>query len=246
MPAPTPGAGIAEHLGAVRRRLAAAAERAGRTADRITLVAVSKTFGPDRVRDAARAGQRDFGENRVQEGLDKIDALADLGLDWHLIGHLQSNKARKAAAAFRWIHSIDRLDLLRKVDAAAVEGGATPQILIQVDLAREATKHGADAGAVRDLVHAALDAKAARLCGLMIVPPFPDHPEDSRPWFRQLRDLRDGLVAGGAPADRLSELSMGMSQDFEVAIEEGATIVRVGTAIFGGRTPQAPEPGQPT
>ncbi len=196
------------------------------------------------MREAAQAGQRDFGENRVQEGLDKIDALADLGLDWHLIGHLQSNKARKAAAAFRWIHSIDRLDLLRKVDTAAVECGTAPQILIQVDLAHEATKHGAEAGVVRDLVHAALDAKAVRLRGLMIVPPFPDNPEDSRPWFRQLRELRDGLVAGGAPADRLAELSMGMSHDFEIAIEEGATIVRVGTAIFGRRTPQATEPGE--
>jgi pyridoxal phosphate enzyme (YggS family) len=231
------GGDIPDHLEAVRRRMAAAAGRAGRSAGAITLVAVSKTFGADLVREAARAGQRDFGENRVQEGLDKIEAVSDLALSWHLIGHLQSNKARKAAAAFAWIESIDRQDVLRKVDAAAVEFGTTPAVLIQVDLAHESTKHGAETAVVRDLVHAALDARAVRLRGLMIVPPFPENPEDSRPWFRRLRELRDDLVSRGVPADRLSELSMGMSHDFEVAIEEGATMVRVGTAIFGRRVP---------
>jgi pyridoxal phosphate enzyme (YggS family) len=235
------GGEIPDHLEAVRRGIALAAGRAGRRADAVTLVAVSKTFGADLVRAAAAAGQRHFGENRVQEGLDKIEAVADASLTWHLIGHLQSNKARKAAAAFAWIESIDRMDVLRKVDAAAVEFGTAPAILIQVDLAHESTKHGADLSVVRDLVSAALDARAIRLCGLMIVPPFPDDPEDSRPWFRRLREIRDGLVAGGAPADRLAELSMGMSHDFEVAIEEGATMVRVGTAIFGRRVPQPAE-----
>jgi len=232
---PAPGADIPGQLAAVRRRVAEAAARAGRSADAITLVAVSKTIAADVVRAAAEAGQRDFGENRVQEGLDKIEALAGLGLTWHLIGHLQSNKARKAAAAFGWIESIDSRDLLNKVDTGAAESGATPAILVQVDLAHEATKHGADAAAARDLVHAALDARAVRLRGLMIVPPLPENPEDSRPWFKRLRDLRDELVAGGVPADRLADLSMGMSHDFEIAIEEGATIVRVGTAIFGAR-----------
>ena len=235
------GGGIPDHLEAVRRRIALAAGRAGRSASAITLVAVSKTFGADLVREAARAGQRHFGENRVQEGLEKIDAIADSGLTWHLIGHLQTNNAKKAAAAFGWIESIDRLDVLRKVDAAAAEFGTSPSVLIQVDLAHESTKHGADSSAVRDLVAAALDARAVQLRGLMIVPPFPDSPEDSRPWFRQLRELRDGLVSRGVPADRLAELSMGMSHDFEVAIEEGATMVRVGTAIFGRRTPQPAE-----
>jgi pyridoxal phosphate enzyme (YggS family) len=232
------GGDIPDHLEAVRRRIAGAAGRAGRPADAVTLVAVSKTFASDLVREAARAGQRHFGENRVQEGLDKIEAVSDPGLSWHLIGHLQTNKARKAAAAFAWVESVDRLDLLRKLDAAAVEFGTTPAVLIQVDLAHESTKHGAEAGVVRDLIGAALDARALRLRGLMIVPPFPEHPEDSRPWFRQLRELRDDLVSAGVPSDRLSELSMGMSHDFEVAIEEGATIVRVGTAIFGRRVPQ--------
>ncbi len=248
MPASAPGADIPGGLRDVRRRVQAAALRAGRPAGSVRLVAVSKTFGPDLVRAAASAGQADFGENRVQEGLEKIEALRELGLTWHLIGHLQSNKARRAAAAFAWIHSIDSLDLLRKVDAGAAEAGTSPEVLIQVDLAHEATKHGVEPAAAGDLVRAALDARAVRLRGLMIVPPFPDEAEDSRPWFRRLRDLRDALVASGAPADRLADLSMGMSQDLEVAIEEGATIVRVGTAIFGRRAAGAAhkveEPGR--
>jgi pyridoxal phosphate enzyme (YggS family) len=233
---PPAGADIAENLQTVRRRLEAAAQRARRSPSDIQLVAVSKTFSAEVVRVAAAAGQRAFGENRVQEGLDKIGQLSDLEVEWHLIGHLQSNKAKKAAASFAWIESIDSLELLEKIDHAAMEHGARPRVLIQVDLAHEATKHGADESAVARLVGAAIGAQALDLRGLMIVPPYPDRPEDSRPWFRQLRDLRDRLVAAGTPADRLRELSMGMSHDFEIAIEEGATIVRVGTAIFGGRT----------
>jgi PLP dependent protein len=237
-----PGGGVADNLAAVRLRLAAAARRASRSADDVRLVAVSKTFGPALVRDAAAAGQRAFGENRVQEGLGKIEALADLALEWHLIGHLQSNKARRAAAAFPWIESVDSLDLLGRIDAAAASFGVQPDVLVQVDLAGEATKHGAPEALVGTLVKAALGARAVRLRGLMVVPPFPDTPEDSRPWFRRLRELRDRLIADGVPADRLAELSMGMSHDFEVAIEEGATIVRVGTAIFGRRAPAALSP----
>jgi hypothetical protein len=229
------GPGIAANLDEVRRQMAAAAARAGRDPASIRLVAVCKTFPTALVREAAAAGQIDFGENRVQEGLDKIETLADLPLQWHLIGHLQSNKARRAAAAFPWIHSVDRLDLVARLDRAADESGVVPNVLIQVDLAGEATKHGADAAAVGDLVRAAAEARALRLRGLMLLPPFSDDPEDSRPWFTRLRDLRDELVAGGAAAGHLAELSMGMSHDFAVAIEEGATIVRVGTAIFGRR-----------
>jgi hypothetical protein len=232
-------AAVADNLETVRRRIRAAAERAHRAPSTVHLVAVSKTFSADLVRAAAAAGQRSFGENRVQEGLDKVDALRDLDLEWHLIGHLQSNKAKRASSAFAWIESIDSVELLRKVDAAAAEAGVRPRVLIQVDLAGEAAKHGAAEAAVAALVHAALDARSVDLRGLMIVPPFPVAAEDSRPWFRRLRELRDTLVAGGVPADRLTELSMGMSHDFEVAIEEGATLVRVGTAIFGPRTPPA-------
>jgi pyridoxal phosphate enzyme (YggS family) len=237
-----PGADVAEQLTAVRRRLEAAAYRAGRLPSDIHLVAVSKTFSADHVRAAAQCGQRAFGENRVQEALRKIELTADLPLEWHLIGHLQSNKARRAASAFHWIQSIDSIELLRRVDRAAVDAGAKPRILIQVDLAGEVTKHGTREDQVVPLVAAALDASALELCGLMTVPPIPDHAEDSRPWFRRLRDLRDRLVSDGIPADRLRHLSMGMSHDLEVAIEEGATIVRVGTAIFGDRPPARVQP----
>jgi pyridoxal phosphate enzyme (YggS family) len=229
------GADIASNLDAVRRRIAAAATRAGRDASSVTLLAVSKTFDAGAVRLAAAAGQRQFGENRVQEGLDKAASLADLPLEWHLIGHLQSNKARKAAATFAWIHAIDSLELLKKVDDAAVAAGTRPRVLVQVDLAHETTKFGADEARVSELVGAAREARAAQLRGLMIIPPIPDNPEQSRPWFVQLRELRDRLVASGVPATSLRELSMGMSQDFEVAIEEGSTLVRVGTSIFGHR-----------
>jgi hypothetical protein len=233
---------IAANLAAVRRAVAEAAHAARRDPADVRLVAVSKTFPAADVRDAVAAGQRDFGENRVQEGLDKVEALAgaDGPLEWHLIGHLQSNKAAKAARAFHWIHSVDSRDLVSRLDRAAAEAGVRPQILVQVDLAHEETKSGADVATVPDVVRATLDAKALELRGLMIVPPIPTDPEDSRPWFRQLRDLRDRLVADGTPPARLAELSMGMSHDFAVAIAEGATIVRVGTAIFGRRTPPPP------
>lgn len=234
-----PGADIASNLEDIGRRLRAAAARSGRNPDDILLVAVSKTVPPDVVRAAAAAGQRHFGENRVQEGLDKIGATGDLPLEWHLIGHLQSNKAKKAASAFAWIHSIDSVELLRKVDSAAAEAGVRLRVLIQVDLAREATKFGADEATVGDIAKGAMDAKAVDLRGLMIVPPIAEDPEESRPWFRRVRDLRDALVSGGIPAANLAHLSMGMSHDFEVAIGEGATMVRVGTSIFGHRAPVA-------
>jgi len=228
---------IALNLAAVRRRIDAVAHRSPLPP---RLVAVSKTFPVEAVRAAARAGQTDFGENRVQEGLEKVAATASLRLTWHLIGHLQSNKARKAAAAFQWIHSIDSMDLLKKVDAGAADAGTRPQVLLQVDLAHETTKFGVDRAELEDLAQAAVAARAVDLRGLMIVPPIVEDPETARPWFRDLRDLRDDLVARGLPAASLAELSMGMSHDFEVAIEEGATMVRIGTAIFGRRTPPGP------
>ncbi len=231
---------IHDHLTLVRRRLLAAAQRAVRPAGaEPVLIAVSKTFPAEDVRAAAAAGQRDFGENRVQEGLDKMAVTADLGLTWHLIGHLQTNKARKAAAAFQWIHSIDSIELLRKVEAGARDAGTTPNVLLQVDLAGETTKFGAPPEALDALARAAADSTAVSLRGLMIIPPAVDDPEDARPWFRRLRDIRDRLVASGIRAGALAELSMGMSHDFEVAIEEGATMVRVGSAIFGQRPPVA-------
>jgi pyridoxal phosphate enzyme (YggS family) len=221
----------------VRSRIEAAARRAGRPADEVTLVAVSKMFGAEHVRAAWAAGQRDFGENKVQEGLQKIAETADMtDVRWHLIGHLQSNKARKAAGPFHCLQSIDSIDLLRRVDAAAATAGAAPEILVQADLAGEATKFGAAEAEVERVVKAALDARAVRLTGLMIVPPWNEDPELTRPWFIRLRTLRDRIVGSGVPARALQHLSMGMSHDFEAAIEEGATIVRVGTAVFGKRT----------
>ena len=160
-----------------------------------------------------------------------------MAVRWHLIGHLQSNKARRAATAFDWIHSVDNARLLRRLDQAASDAGTAPNLLIQVDLAGEATKHGARFDALRALFVAARTCRAARVRGLMLMPPWSEDPEAARPWFRRLRDVRDRLLDAGVEPAALADLSMGMSHDFEVAIEEGATIVRVGTAIFGRRTP---------
>ena len=226
---------IESHLAAIRSRIAAAAAAAGRTPTDVSLLAVSKTFGPDHVRAAYAAGQRDFGENKVQEALQKQEATADLAIRWHLMGHLQSNKAKKAAPAFAAIHSVDSVELLRRIDAAAVEAGSAPDVYIQVDLAGEDTKFGAPEAEAGAIARAAASCRAARLKGLMLLPPWFDDPELARPYFRRLRGLRDRLIEEGIDAALLHELSMGMSHDFEVAIQEGATLVRVGTAIFGKR-----------
>ena len=226
---------IAGRLTAIRERIDAAARSVGRNPPSVRLVAVSKNVPIDSIRAAYDAGQREFGENRVQEALQKIASAADLQIKWHLLGHLQMNKARKAGPAFAAIHSIDSLDLLRKVDAAAADTGCAPELLIQVDLAGETTKFGAPPDEVPRLLDAASGCHAARVTGLMTLPPLAESPEQARRWFSRLRDLRDGWVASGVPAAMLGELSMGMSGDFEVAIQEGSTMVRVGTAIFGSR-----------
>ena len=223
---------IAANLAAVRARLEGAARTAGRDPATIRLIAISKTFSADAVRAAYLAGQRDFGENKVQEALQKIEQTADLSINWHLVGHLQSNKAKRVAG-FAAIHAIDSLDLLLRLDRAAGELGTTPRVLIQVDLAGETTKFGIPESDVAGLIGTELHA--ARLVGLMLLPPYAENPEDARPWFRRLRELADRLRSEGYPPDRLAELSMGMSHDFEVAIQEGATMVRVGTAVFGER-----------
>ena len=226
---------IADRLTEVRARIERAARSAGRDPSSVTLVAVSKTFPVSAIREAYTAGHRNFGENRVQEAVQKIGALSDLDVRWHLLGHLQTNKARKAAPAFAVIQSVDSLELLQKLDLAAAETGHRPDFLIQVDLAGETTKFGVPPAEVPRLLDAAARCQAGRVTGLMTLPPAPETPEDARPWFRQLRDLRDGWLASGVPASMLHELSMGMSGDFEVAVQEGATLVRVGTAIFGER-----------
>ncbi len=225
-------------LADVRERIARAAGRVGRDPSAVRLIAVSKTFPAEAVRAAAAAGQVDFGENKVQEALAKMDAVAASGLSltWHLVGHLQSNKAKKAAARFDVIHSIDSVDLLARVEDGARAAGRTVHVLVQVDLAGETTKFGAGEDDVPAICEAAAANRHAVLAGLMVLPPASGVPEDARPYFRRLNGLRDRLLARGVPPPMLRELSMGMSHDFEVAVEEGATLVRVGTAIFGSRT----------
>jgi pyridoxal phosphate enzyme (YggS family) len=221
-------------LDGVRDRIARAASRAGRDPASIRLIAVSKTFPVDYIRAAAAAGQTDFGENKVQEAIPKIQATTDLGLTWHLVGHLQSNKARKAGSHFDTVHSIDGTDLVGRLEEAARTSGRRVKLLVQVDLAGEATKHGAKPADVAAILESARPCTAVHIAGLMLLPPALD-PEAARPYFRSLRLLRDDLVGRGFDPQMLGELSMGMSQDFEVAVEEGATMVRVGSAIFGER-----------
>lgn len=227
---------LALRLNGVREQIADAARRANRLPASIRLVAVSKTFPLDAIRAAAAAGQVDFGENKVQEAQGKIEQSGTLPLRWHYIGHLQSNKARKAAALFDVIHSVDSVDLLRKIDAGAADRGRQVDVLIQVDLASEPTKFGAVPTDIPPILEAAAACRWARLAGLMTLPPAVDDPNEARPYFAELRRLRDSYIASGVPAEHMRELSMGMSHDFGVAIEEGATLVRIGSAIFGERS----------
>ena len=227
---------IADRVAAVRERIARAAARVGSRAEDVTLVAVSKTFPAEAVREAFAAGLRVFGENKVQEAEAKIASLGDLleqGARFHLVGHLQGNKAKKAAALFDCVHSVDGAALARRLAAAASESGRTLRVLVQVDLAGEATKHGVPEADLLRTLEEVRGLAALRVEGLMILPPFADDPETSRPYFRRLRELRDEGVARGLLEGR--ELSMGMSHDLEPAVEEGATLVRVGTALFGER-----------
>ena len=227
---------LVERIAEVRTRLTAAAQRSNRPADEITLVAVSKTHPAEAVREALAAGLDNFGENRVQEAESKIPDVGRTAARWHLIGHLQSNKARRAVELFDCIHSLDSADLAQRLNriCGELERQELP-VLIQVDLGHETTKTGVAEQEISELVAVIRDCPRLRLIGLMTLPPFFDEPESVRPYFRRLRELRDGLKAKGAFGDHPGELSMGMTHDFEIAIEEGATIVRVGTAIFGER-----------
>lgn len=221
--------GIADNLQSIRSRIANAAQRSDRDAAEVKLVAVSKTHPVEVLREAITAGVSGFGENKVQEAEGKIVGLGSDGIEWHLIGHLQSNKARKAVQLFDVIHSVDSLDIAERLERVCVEEGRESlPVLIQVDLAGEATKAGVAESELSSLIEYLRSCERLKLIGLMILPPFFDDAEATRPYFKRLRDIRDRLLPGG-------ELSMGMSHDFEVAIEEGATMVRVGTAIFGER-----------
>ncbi len=230
---------IAANLASIQERITAAARRAGRDPNDIKLMAVSKTHPPGSIRDAYNAGQRLFGENRVQEFAAKAAALADLhSAQWHMIGHLQTNKAAKTVELFRAVDSVDSLKLAEKLDAAARNLGTNLDVLIEIKVGGESAKSGValNSPALEELLLAAPRLDALVFRGLMTVPPFTDDPEGVRPYFRKLRDLRDQIAARKLPAVAMDQLSMGMSHDFEVAIEEGSTCVRVGTAIFGERT----------
>lgn len=229
---------IAENIAAIRERIAQAARRAGRDPDDIALMAVSKTFPPERIREAYAAGQRLFGENRVQEFAGKAGALRDLsGAEWHMIGHLQTNKAPAAVELFDAVDSVDSSRLARKLDAAAGQAGTKLPVLIEINVGGEAAKSGAapDSGELEEILRGAVELEHLEICGLMTIPPFTDDPEGARPYFRRLCMLRDEIASRRLPRVGMDVLSMGMSHDFEVAIEEGSTCVRLGTAIFGER-----------
>jgi hypothetical protein len=229
--------GIAQRLAEVRTAIAAAAVRAGRDPSEVLLVAVSKTQPAAAIAAAHAAGQRDFGENYVQELLAKATELAPLdGLRWHAIGALQRNKARDVARVAAVVHTIDRVELATELVRRAEAAGRTVDALIEVGIAGEEQKAGCRPEQARAIAHELARSSAVRPVGLMTVPPIADDPEETRPWFAALRTLRDELRDTGFPS--LRELSMGMSSDYAVAIEEGATIVRVGTAIFGARSPR--------
>lgn len=224
---------VAANLAAVKQRVNDAALRSGRSPDDVELMVVSKTWSAERVGEVVAAGHRTFGENRVQEAEEKIPLLPD-NLHWHLIGHLQRNKVRKALPLFQTIHSIDSLKLARYTSNIAAELGKNPDVYLQVDLAGEESKNGYEPDKLRHELDELLELDHLSLVGLMCIPPVSARPEDARPWFVQLRELRDELeTRSGA---QLPGLSMGMSGDYEVAIEEGSTIVRVGSAVFGSRT----------
>jgi len=220
---------FAERLEKVERRIAEACEKAGRPRDSVRLLAVSKTKPPEAVREAAECGLRLFGENRVQEAQSKIPMCPD-GLEWHLIGHLQSNKAKVAAKFFQMIHSVDSLKLLQALETHAA---TTLPVLLQVNVSGEAAKFGMKPGEAAEVIEAANQMQKCEVHGLMTLPPFSPDPEKTRVHFSNLRKLRDQLQdKTGTP---LPELSMGMSHDLEVAIQEGSTWVRIGTDLFGSR-----------
>ena len=219
---------------AIVSRIEAACRRSGRAPGEVTLVAVSKTVPAPVVRAMAEAGQRVFGENRVQEALAKMGQVGPPAR-WHLVGHLQRNKARHAVGAFDLIHAVDDLELAREIDRRAAARGLVQPVLVEVNVAAEGTKEGVLASALPGLLEAMAPLPALKLQGLMAIPPPAGDPEASRPWFRELARLRE--EAGRRLGRPLPHLSMGMSDDFEVAIEEGATLVRVGRALFGERLP---------
>ncbi len=225
---------VAENLRRIQERIRQACERAGRDPQEVKLLGASKGQPPEKIREAAQAGLRLVGENYVQEAERKKAQLADLPLTWHLIGYLQKNKARKAFHLFDLIQTVDRTEIAEKLARLAKKEGRFLPIFIEVNIGEEASKHGVPPGELFNLVRRIRELPSLELRGLMCIPPYEEDPEAVRPYFRRLRELRDRLREElDLPA--LTELSMGMSHDFEVAIEEGATLVRIGTALFGPR-----------
>jgi pyridoxal phosphate enzyme (YggS family) len=230
---------ISQNIARVRERMAAAALRARRRPEEIALMAVTKTFPPELIREAYNTGLRLFGENRVQEFAAKVEALRDLqGAQWHMIGHLQSNKAAKAAGLFSGIDSVDSVRLGQRLNASARELGKKTPVLVEINVGGERAKSGVapESAELEEILRAAPELDHLEIRGLMTVPPFTEDPEGSRPYFKQLRELQREIAARKLPEVTMSVLSMGMSHDFEIAIEEGSTCVRVGTSIFGERT----------
>jgi len=229
--------GIRENLAAVREKIEAAAVKAGRHPREIRLVAVTKTVALSEIIDAVKAGARILGENRVQEAQKKITnfelRISNLKAEWHLIGHLQKNKAKQAVQLFDLIHTIDSVELAEAVNKQAEKAGKVQRVLAQVKLSEENAKHGVLEKGLAELLDRISDMNNLELEGLMTMPPYFEDPEKARPYFRRLRELKDYALKRGLS---LRELSMGMSHDFEAAIGEGATMVRIGTAIFGERT----------
>ena len=227
---------LGARLARIRAQIEAAALKCGRSPQDVTLIAISKTHPASLVREAIELGATDIGENRVQEAEQKINEVGRYAARWHLVGHLQANKARRAVQLFDVIHSLDSLELARRLNRMCGEEGREKlPLLVQVDLGHEDTKSGIDESELRELIEGLKVLERVQLIGLMTLPPFFDDPEQARPFFRRLREVRDELREQGVFGDQKGELSMGMTHDFQVAIEEGATMVRVGTAIFGQR-----------
>ena len=226
---------IRENVAQVQERIAVACQRSGRRQEDVTLVAISKTFPPESIREAYEAGLRDFGENRVQEAKAKRPLLADLRITWHLVGHLQANKAKAARELFHWVHSVDSFRLAQKLDQAAASCGGRLPVLLEVNLGGEESKAGVGEPVIIQLAEQIGQLATLEVRGLMVIPPFFEDAEQVRPYFQRLRELAHQIDSRNIAHVAMQELSMGMSHDFEVAIEEGATLIRVGTAIFGSR-----------
>jgi len=225
---------IADNIRMVKDRISSAAKRAGRDPASVRLVVVTKTIDPGRIKEAVDAGAAILGENRVQEAKEKIEKLGPIA-SWHLIGHLQANKAKYAVKLFDLIHSVDSLELAAEIDKQAAKIGKVQNVLVEVNIAGEASKAGMAVKKAPALVREIARHRNISIQGLMTIPPFPERPDDSRPYFCVLRELAETIAGENIPNATMKELSMGMSGDFEVAIEEGATMVRVGTSIFGER-----------